>query len=257
MALLEYRNTPTVGLGSSPAQRLLARRTRSAFPVRDTQLHYAPQNQMWEKKVQRQQSIQSKLSAKGRDLPPLRVGQPVLVQDVHAKKTEWRRGLCQGQLSNRSYVVDVDGQPLHRNRRFLKPTTVGPTQQEENVRQEENVQQEENEGEVKTPEKEVLKKTPEKEVLKAQQHVPVQLECPEPVQKEPGNSSHGTVTQAAFNYSQVDATTTEESFRVPDERTSSTPPSKGSKPVSKTTTTTTRYGRAVRKPSRFTDYVQM
>ena len=27
MALLEYRNTPTVGLGSSPAQRLLARRT--------------------------------------------------------------------------------------------------------------------------------------------------------------------------------------------------------------------------------------
>ena len=110
---------------------------------------------------------------------------------------------------------------------------------------------------VKTPEKEVPKKTPEKEVPKAQQHVPVQLECPEPVQKEPGNSSHGTVTQAAFNYSQVDATTTEESFRVPDERTSSTPPSKGSKPVSKTTTTTTRYGRAVRKPSRFTDYVQM
>ena len=93
--------------------------------MRDTQLHYAPQNQMWAKKVQRQQSIHSKLSAKGRDLPPLRVGQPVLVQDVNARKTEWRR-LCQGQLSNRSYVVDVDGQPLHRNRRFLKPTTVGP-----------------------------------------------------------------------------------------------------------------------------------
>ena len=100
-------------------------------------------------------------------------------------------------------------------------------------------------------------KLQEKEVPKAQQHVPVQLECPEPVQKEPGNSSHGTVTQAAFNSSQVDATTTEESFRVPDERTSSTPPSKGSKLVSKTTTTTTRYGRAVQKPSRCSDYVQM
>ena len=75
-------------------------------------------------------------------------------------------------------------------------------------------------------------KTPEKEVPKAQQHIPVQLERPEPVQKEPENSSHGTVTQAASNSSQVDTTTTGESFRVPDERTSSTPPSKGSKPIS-------------------------
>ena len=133
-------------------------------------------------------------------------------------------------------MVDVDGQPLHRNRQFLKPTTVGP------------IQQEENEGEIKTP---------DKEVSKAQQHIPVQLECPESVQKELGNSSQGTITQAASNSSQVDATTTGESFRVPDERTSFTPPSKGSKPVSKTTTTTTRYGRAVRKPSRFTDSVQM
>ena len=55
-------------------------------------------------------------------LSPLSVGQPVLVQDAHARKTEWRRELCQGQLSNRSYVVDVDGQPLHRNRQFIKPT---------------------------------------------------------------------------------------------------------------------------------------
>ena len=65
MALLEYCNIPTVGMGYSPAQCLLARRTRSVFPIIDTQLHYAPQSQMWEKKVERQQSIQSKLSAKG------------------------------------------------------------------------------------------------------------------------------------------------------------------------------------------------
>ena len=143
MALLEYRNTPTVGLGSSPAQHLLARRTRSVFPVRDTQLHYAPQDQMWVKKVHRQQTIRSNLSAKGRDLPLLRVGQPVLLQDVHVKKTEWRRGLCQGQMSNRSYVVEVDGQPMHCNMRFLKPNKVVPNPHEGT------------EGEIKTPEMEV------------------------------------------------------------------------------------------------------
>ena len=57
---------------------------RSVFPVRDNQLHYAPQGQMWEKKVHRQQTNQSNLSAKGRDLlPSMRVGQPVVIRDVH------------------------------------------------------------------------------------------------------------------------------------------------------------------------------
>ena len=31
LALLEWRNTPTIGIGSSPAQRLLSRRTRGRF----------------------------------------------------------------------------------------------------------------------------------------------------------------------------------------------------------------------------------
>ena len=32
LALLEWQNTPTIGLDSSPSQRLLARRTRGAVP---------------------------------------------------------------------------------------------------------------------------------------------------------------------------------------------------------------------------------
>lgn len=53
-------------------------------------------------------------------MPPLRTGQPVLVQDL--RKTEWLRGKCQGQLSDRSYAVEVEGQLLHQNRGFLKPS---------------------------------------------------------------------------------------------------------------------------------------
>ena len=34
LALLEWRSTPTIGMGSSPAQRLLSRRTRGAVQLR-------------------------------------------------------------------------------------------------------------------------------------------------------------------------------------------------------------------------------
>ena len=51
-------------------------------------------------------------------------GEPVLVQDLRARKTQWVRGQCRDQLTDRSYmyIVDVDGQLLHHNRQFLKPS---------------------------------------------------------------------------------------------------------------------------------------
>ena len=68
--------------------------------------------------------IQSQGCARGRrDLPPLRLEEPVLVQDVCVKKTQWSTGKCLDQLSDWSYIVDVDGDILRRNRRFLKPST--------------------------------------------------------------------------------------------------------------------------------------
>ena len=45
-ALLEWRNTPTAGMGSSPAQRLLARRTRAAVPTSPKKMKAAPQSHM-------------------------------------------------------------------------------------------------------------------------------------------------------------------------------------------------------------------
>ena len=116
-------------------------------------------------------------------------------------------------------MVEVDGQSLHRNRRFLKPTKVVNGETEFEV------------------------KTPEVEVPKTQEPSLVQSECPEWLQEPtpPGNSS------------QVDATTKKESLRVPDWRTNSTLPSKESAPLS---STTTRYGRIVRKTPLEIHYVQ-
>ena len=120
-ALLEWHNTPTVGLDSSPSQRFLARRTRGAVPIATDKLVPKVQDDTWRKKVHQQEGIQDRTNSR-RDHPPLQVGQPILVQDMLAKKTQWNRGMCVDKLSDKSYVVDVDGQVLRRNRRFLKQT---------------------------------------------------------------------------------------------------------------------------------------
>ena len=42
LALLEWRNTPNIGLDTSPCQRLLRRRTRSVVPVHRMKLESRP-----------------------------------------------------------------------------------------------------------------------------------------------------------------------------------------------------------------------
>ena len=47
LALLEWRNTPTVGINLSPCQRLFSRRTRSLVPVTPEKLQPATGQQAW------------------------------------------------------------------------------------------------------------------------------------------------------------------------------------------------------------------
>ena len=129
LALLEWRNTPTTGMGSSPVQRLFARRTRAAVPTGLKKLNPTTQAHTWEKKIYKQQKLQALRG--GRNLPPLRVGEPVLIQDVLASKTQWSRGQCRGKLSDRSYLVEVDGRLLRRNRQLLRPSKNLPEEVEE------------------------------------------------------------------------------------------------------------------------------
>ena len=84
----------------------------------------------------RQQQTLSRYDGRGRTLRKLNRGEPVLVQDLRAKKTQWVRGRCWDQLTDRSYTVEVDGQLLHRNRhvQFLKPSqNLPPTDTEQGV----------------------------------------------------------------------------------------------------------------------------
>ena len=55
LTLLEWRNTPTIGMGSSPCQRFLARRTRGVVPMAECKREPAVESQMLEKKRQKQE----------------------------------------------------------------------------------------------------------------------------------------------------------------------------------------------------------
>ncbi|KAL5479357.1 hypothetical protein EMCRGX_G022870 [Ephydatia muelleri] len=92
LALLEWRNTPTIGMGSSPAQRLLSRRTRGAVPIASSKLHPEVQTHVLEKKEQKQHKmLQSSGGAKRRALPLLETGKPILAQDMLREPTWGRR----------------------------------------------------------------------------------------------------------------------------------------------------------------------
>ena len=123
LALLEWRNTPTSGMGSSPNQRLFSRRTRGGLVTSQERLKPEIQEDMWEHKIRKQQNRQRPAKVQ---LEPIQVGQPVLVQDWLSRKTQWKRGRWVDQLSDRSYIVDMDDQILRRNRVFLRPSSHQP-----------------------------------------------------------------------------------------------------------------------------------
>ncbi|KAI5086769.1 hypothetical protein C0J45_23903, partial [Silurus meridionalis] len=125
LALLDHRNTPSQGLESSPAQRLLNRRTRSLLPAKNSLLQ--PQVVQVEQALitnQRRQCAYYNRSA--RDLDALRSGDTVRVQPFEPH-TEWKLGKVKRPVDSRSYEVEMDsGAVLRRNRRHLRRARVVP-----------------------------------------------------------------------------------------------------------------------------------
>lgn len=125
LALLDHRNTPSQGLESSPAQRLLNHRTRSLLPAKN--------NLLQPKVVQAEQALfnnQQRQCAyynrSARDLDALRPGDTVRVQTFEPH-TKWKLGKVKRPVDARSYEVEMDsGAVLRRNRRHLRRAHVVP-----------------------------------------------------------------------------------------------------------------------------------
>ena len=121
-ALLEWRNTPTIHMNSSPAQRLFARRTKTLLPINPKLL--VPEVQLdVTKKIAKKRQMAKYFHDKGAHaLPELEVGQPVYVQPIAGDhNTDWEPAVCEKKLTNRSYLVKAKGKTYRRNRIHLKP----------------------------------------------------------------------------------------------------------------------------------------
>ena len=120
IALLDWRNTPSAELGTSPIQRLFGRRTKTLLPASPALLK-TPANVNYKLKLQK--ANQAKYYNRGtRELDDLLPGDIVRIQPS-CKRKQWKKVKVDSKVSSRSYNVKTeDGGLYRRNRRHLRRT---------------------------------------------------------------------------------------------------------------------------------------
>ncbi|XP_060774454.1 uncharacterized protein K02A2.6-like [Neoarius graeffei] len=135
LAIFQWRNTPTEGMHSSPAQRLMSRRLRTPLPVTDTLLGPRVVTGVPEQLRTKHQTAKFWYDRAARDLPELCIGEDIRMKPLPGDRTgKWRRGVCLQLVGPRSYLMDVEGTLYRRNRVDLRPaervvTSPAPGQQ--------------------------------------------------------------------------------------------------------------------------------
>ncbi|PFX15000.1 Uncharacterized protein K02A2.6 [Stylophora pistillata] len=129
LAILDYRNTPKQGIGSSPAQRLMSRRTKTLLPTVSQLLQ--PQSSKPSddraKVVKRQQKQKWYYDRTAKDLKPLEKGDTVRMRPLRPGEKKWRKALVINKDDRRSYTVETsDGRAYRRNRVHLRKTQESP-----------------------------------------------------------------------------------------------------------------------------------
>lgn len=118
--LLNWRNTPTEGMNSSPAQRLYSRRTRTLLPTKSSLFQpKVVQNVRSQKKKQKDKQKRY-FDRETKNLPELKRGDTVRIKPFGSHKT-WQKGQVQSKDNIRSYKIKTeDGRTYRRNRRHLR-----------------------------------------------------------------------------------------------------------------------------------------
>lgn len=124
LALLDFRNTPSQHLGSSPVQRLMNRRTKTLLPTKGSLLKPCIENgDSVTKRLKGAKDRQAHYYNQGaKELPPLNQGDTVrLSPSPGFGKDAWTKGVVNKQVNIRSYDVTTDdGRSFRRNRRHLR-----------------------------------------------------------------------------------------------------------------------------------------
>ena len=126
LALLDWRNTPTETVKTSPVQRLFGRRTKTQLSTSNRLLKPKIPEDV-DQKIKLQKAKQSLYFNEGaKELQELRPGDIVRIQPKKSqvgKQKDWTRAKVDGKVDIRSYQVrKEDGRIYRRNRRHLRRT---------------------------------------------------------------------------------------------------------------------------------------
>ena len=136
LSLLDWRNTPTESLNSSPAQRLFGRKTKTLLPTSNHLLKPKIPKEV-EDQLTLKKAKQAMYYDRGtKELEELLPRELVRIQPQTSKlrkRKEWTLARGEGKVDIRSYQVRTeDGHVYRRNRRHLRRTreTTGDTRSE-------------------------------------------------------------------------------------------------------------------------------
>ena len=129
LAILHHRNTPN-SQGTSPAQRLMGRRTKTTLPTKASLLQpqiINPENEKTKMKAVRAKQ-QFYYNRNAKDLSELNIGENIdLEKKLDPTKNEWKQGTISNRVKQRSYEVDIQGSSYRRNRVHIRKSNMKRT----------------------------------------------------------------------------------------------------------------------------------
>ena len=131
LAFLDYRNPPTQAMTTSPAQRLMGRRTKTLLPTPQSLLMPKITQPGTEKsQLKERQRAQAKYYNRNtKDLPTLSEGDVVRMKPFKLGAKSRPKAQVTARLDERSYTVETEnGTVYRRNRQHLKKTSESPIQ---------------------------------------------------------------------------------------------------------------------------------
>ena len=120
LALLDWRNTPTEGLHSSPVQRLMGRRTRTLLPTSAKLLKPKLPSRVKESLTKKRMKQAYYYNRGAKALPELKQGNVIRIRpEPNNRQKTWRKGISNKKVGVRSYEVECQGKVYRQNRKHL------------------------------------------------------------------------------------------------------------------------------------------
>lgn len=124
LAILDWRNTPSASIGTSPVQRLFGRRTKTLLPTAGKLLQPKIVEGTEEKLKERKLNQEHYYNRGTRELVDLQSGDTVRIRPFPTDREKlWKKATVIKQVAPRSYEVDLQGKVYRRNRRHLVKTS--------------------------------------------------------------------------------------------------------------------------------------